>query len=98
MFRSGQIEPGKLDDRVGAASNAQLSQDLGDMHLDRGDGDIKLVCDMLVLQASTDHVENAKLLGGETRQFTEQILNFRTGAPCRRPMEALRDIDVAFQN
>ena len=98
-FRSGQFETGNLDDCVGAASDAELSQDLGDMNLDRRDGDIEFVSDMLILKTSTNHVENTELLGCETRQLTQQVLDFCAGAPsCRAPMEALRDIDLPLQN
>ena len=69
---------------LAAASDAELSQNLGDMNLDRRDGDIEFVSDMLVLKTSTNHVENTKLLGCQARQLRQQVLNFRAGAPgCR---------------
>src|SRR6266702_3242584 len=98
-FRSGQFETGNLDDCVGAASDAELSQDFGDMNLDRRDGDIEFVRDMLVLKTTTNHVENTELLGCQARQSTQQFLNFRDGAlGCCTPMEALRDIDLPLQS
>src|SRR5450631_987191 len=98
-FSSGQFKTGNLDDCVGAAADAELSQDLGDMNLDCRDGDIEFVSDVLVLKTSTNHVENTKLLGRQASQLTQQVLNFRAGAPgCRAPMQALRDIDLPLQN
>jgi len=54
---------------------------------------------MLVLQTSENHVENAKLLGCETRQLTQQVLDLGAGAPgCPAPVEAFWDTDLPLQN
>src|SRR5260370_33235671 len=78
-FGSGQFETGNLDDCGGAASDAELSQDLGDMNLDRRDGAIEFVSDVLVLKPSTSHVEKPKLMGCQARKFQQQVLNIQAG-------------------
>jgi hypothetical protein len=51
------------------------------VNLDRRDGNTEFVSDMLVLQTSANHVENAKLLGCEKRQLTQQVPDLGAGAP-----------------